>query len=672
MIQLGLCAACIRQFFSAGLLSMGSLWLGGWGIDMAIAADRESTSLLQSRSLALSKKSMIAYADSSAHPPLQANRVRMLVGDFYLSDRPDNAVSLSAVALQPELALEAQARLELRAQASRPPEQPERPPSQRPLPEPTLPPDLPPQEELLPLPSPLDDPTEILPDRQERRVRVAQFEFDGNTAFSDAELAAVVASFTGREITLDELFEARSAVTQAYLDAGFVTSGAFIPPQQIQDGMVTMTIVEGTLDDIVVRRPDDIQVPRSERLNDRYITNRIRLAAGQPLNRDDLLEALRLLQLDPRIQTLRAELAAGTRLGSSTLTVDLAEASTFDVVLELNNERSPSVGSFRQLVEVSAQNLAGNGEALTFSYARTSGSNDLDGSLQFFLNPRNGTLTLSGGSSNSEVIEDPFEILEIESESYFVELSYRQPLIRTLDEELAVGITASHQQNRSTFLPEPFGPVPLTLFGADEDGEVRVTALRLFQEWTRRRDREVLAMRSQFSIGVDWLDPTISDDDRPDNRFLSWRGQAQWARRMTNDTLLLVRGDLQFADNDLLTLEQFGLGGANTIRGYRQDLLLTDNGILVSAEIRLPIARTPSVNGLLQVVPFLDIGKGWNIEAEDPDPSTLVGAGLGLVWQMDRLTARLQWGIPVVDVETRENNSLQESGIYLSLVFNPF
>lgn len=561
------------------------------------------------------------------------------------------------------------------SQTPRPFEPLEPPPSQEPLPEPSPPePDIPPDDVLeTPTPTPAPPESELPLDGEIDTVTITRFEFEGNTAFTDEELAAVTADYTGREITLTELFEARSAVTQTYIDAGYVTSGAYIPPQPIQNGVVMMQIVEGSLDEIIVRHPEEIQVQSHERLNDRYITSRVAIAADTPLNVNDLLEALQLLQLDPRIETLRSELAAGTRLGSSTLTVDVAEASTFDVTLELDNRRSPSVGSFRQEIELSSLNFAGNGEAINLSYARTRGSNSFNGGLDFFVNPRNGVVSLSGGLSSSEVVETPFDELNLESESYFVELAYRQPIIRTLEQEFALGIAASHQQNRSVFdLPDPFGDIPVTLFGADEDGEVRVTALRLFQDWTRRAERQVFAVRSQLSIGLDVLEPTINTDGRADSRFVAWRGQAQWVRRLAEDTLLLVRGDIQLADDDLLTLEQFGLGGQSTIRGYRQDLLLTDNGVLASAEVRIPIARTPRVNGLLQVIPFLDIGKGWNVNTDDPDPSTLVGAGIGLLWQMDRLSARLDWGIPIVDVDTRDDRSLQEDGIYFSLIINPF
>jgi len=170
---------------------------------------------------------------------------------------------------------------------------------------------------------------------------------------------------------------------------------------------------------------------------------------------------------------------------------------------------------------------------------------------------------------------------------------------------------------------------------------------------------------------LDALDSTVNDNV-PDSRFFAWRGQGQFVRLLAPDTLLLVRADVQLANEALVPLEQFGIGGQQTVRGYRQDFLLTDNGVLLSAEVRLPILRVRNLDGLLQVAPFFDIGMGWNASSEDPDPNALIGLGAGLQWrQGDRLTARIDFGIPLVSVDSRDV-TWQESGLYFSIVYTPF
>ena len=129
---------------------------------------------------------------------------------------------------------------------------------------------------------------------------------------------------------------------------------------------------------------------------------------------------------------------------------------------------------------------------------------------------------------------------------------------------------------------------------------------------------------------------------------------------------------MQLASNSLLSIEQFSLGGQGTVRGYRQDTLLSDNGIFASAELRLPIARLKEVQGTLQIAPFIDVGTVWNTGRENPQPNTLVGSGLGLLWQMgDTFTARLDWGIPLVNIDTNKR-TWQENGVYFQLQYKAF
>jgi hemolysin activation/secretion protein len=159
----------------------------------------------------------------------------------------------------------------------------------------------------------------------------------------------------------------------------------------------------------------------------------------------------------------------------------------------------------------------------------------------------------------------------------------------------------------------------------------------------------------------------------PDSRFFAWQGQGQWARLLAPETLLLLRLNTQLASRTLLPIEQIGLGGQDSIRGYRQDYLLTDNATFVSAEVQVPILRLPQIDSTLQVVPFVDFGVGWNSSGrENPDPNTLAAVGLGLRWsQGDRFTVRLDWGIPLVSVNSNDR-TLQENGLYFSLLYNPF
>lgn len=500
-------------------------------------------------------------------------------------------------------------------------------------------------------------------------VIIQDFQFEGSTVFTADELTEAVENTFDTELPLElsfsELFRVRSAITQLYADAGYVTSSAILPPQEFapEGGTLEVQILEGGLEDIKVVSPG--------RLNDSYVRRRMERFAKAPLQIDDVLEGLQLLQLDPLIQRVSAELSAGPQQGTSLLTVTVEEADSNWFDLRVNNAASPSVGTFQQEVAYTEANMLGNGERLEVEIGRTDGLRSADISYGFFLNPIGGTLEFNAGFSGSDVVEEPFDILEIESESAFYEITWRQPLKKTPTEEFALGLTASRQGSRSIFLESFFGEeVGFPTRGADDDGRTRITALRFFQEWVKQQPRQVLAARSQFSVGLDVLGATSANS--PNSEFLAWRGQGQFLKLLAPDTLFIFQTDAQLADSSLLPLEQFGLGGPNTVRGYRQDLLLADNGVSASAEFRLPLYRSSNRRSVLQLTPFLEGGFGWNADDSDPAPDTLLSTGLGLLWQLDdNLTARLDWGIPLIDGDA-DGDSLQENGIHLSLNYRAF
>ncbi len=547
---------------------------------------------------------------------------------------------------------------------SLPPPQDIVPPAAPPATAPSLPQQLPsPQQLLLPTPTPT---TPEVPDGgNQNTITVQKFEFSGNTAFSNEELAELTKSFTNHPITFAELLNARTAITQLYVEKGYVTSGAFIPPQSLTEGTIKIEIVEGEL--------EDIQVNGIHRLSSNYIRSRLGLATKKPLNVPKLLEGLRLLQLNPLIENISAELSTGSGPGTSLLIVEVKEADSWSYQLFANNGRSPSVGSFRRGASLTQANLLGLGDGLTVSWTNTDGSNEIDGSYTLPINPRNGTLSISYSDTSSKVIEPPFNFLDIQSSSSNLDITLRQPIFQIPTQEFVLGLTGSIRVSQTVFLEDLIGEaVGFPSSGADDDGRTRLSALRFFQEWTRRGAQEVFAVRSQFNIGLGAFNATVNDDT-PDSRFLSWRGQAQWVRLLAPETLLLIRGDIQLADQELLPTEQFGLGGQGSVRGYRQDVRLTDNGAFASAELRLPILRIPDWDGVLQVTPFVDLGTTWNSgNSADPDPRNLASVGLGLQWQQgDRFTARLDWGIPLISVDSTER-TWQENGLYFSIIINPF
>jgi hemolysin activation/secretion protein len=554
-------------------------------------------------------------------------------------------------------------------------------------PQPQTPEPLLPQEELelLQIPPELNKPEQKFDDSIQ--ITVERFDFEGSTIYNQERLREVIKEFTKtkQSISYTQLLQAASKITNLYITEGYATSGAYIPEQTLtgcfvgqnnKNCVVKIQIIEGSLQEVRITKDQT----STKQLNNDYVRARLELGIGKPLNIRRLQEALQLLQQNPLIDSISAELSAGTIPGTNLLKVTYKEANTDRIKIIADNSRNPSVGSFRRGVEIEQANLLGFGDSLNIGYNNTDGSNGIDASYTIPINPRNGTISLSFNSTFNNIIEPPFDSLDIESNSRNYEITLRQPIVQNarkeFTQELALGLTLSRRESDTSVLGVNF---PISV-GADARGNTRISALRFFQEWRRSSFQEVLLARSQFSVGVGAFNATINNE-APDSRFFAWRGQLQWLRLLGSETSnprvtprLLVRSDVQIADRAIVPLEQFTLGGIFSARGYRQDALFSDNGIFVSTDLQLPVYSTNSGENVLQVIPFVDFGTTWNNgnESNRNSINTLASVGLGLQWRMgERFSARVDYGIPLIEIESRDR-TWQERGLYFTMQYNPF
>ncbi|WP_168186514.1 ShlB/FhaC/HecB family hemolysin secretion/activation protein [Hydrocoleum sp. CS-953] len=182
------------------------------------------------------------------------------------------------------------------------------------------------------------------------------------------------------------------------------------------------------------------------------IKSRLKKATTAPLNQEKLFSALQLLQLDPNIKTISAELSAGVRPDTNILEVEVITANPWQIATISNNGRAPSVGTFRQGVEVAHGNITGFGDSLNTLYTNTDGSDTIEVSYSIPVNSSNGRIELFYRHRDNEVIESPFERLDIESNSNTYELSFRQPIVQTSRQELSLGLSATRLDSQISIL----------------------------------------------------------------------------------------------------------------------------------------------------------------------------------------------------------------------------
>ncbi|NEQ54355.1 MAG: ShlB/FhaC/HecB family hemolysin secretion/activation protein [Leptolyngbya sp. SIO3F4] len=510
-----------------------------------------------------------------------------------------------------------------------------------------------------PLPEPEPTPEPVLPENPEipsesvapapetgPTVAVQGFEVSGSTVFDKSDFEAVLDSFVGQSLGIEQLRQAADSITQLYLNEGYITSRAVLPNQPITDGIVKLQIIEGSL--------EEIQIEDAERLAD-YVRSRINLGAQTPLNQFDLEDQLRLLRADPLIDNIEASLRAGTGLGQSILVVRIIEADSFEAHLTLDTDSPVSVGVVRMGANATYRNPFGIGDQIRAAVYRatTGGSHLYELSYTAPINAMNGTISARFLPSEFEIISpQDLASFDIEGDAQVYELTYRQPLVRNPREEFALSLGFRHRDGETR--------IASTDFSSNS-----ASVIQFGQDYLRRDVQGAWALRSQFGFGVDWLDATNAPSPQADSQFVSWLGQVQRAQILNQDHLLILQGDIQLATDTLLGSEQFVIGGRQSVRGYSQNARFGDNGIRLSVEDRITVQRNESGAPIMLLSPFLDMAAVWNSKSGTTvnDDRFLLGTGVGFTYRpLEKLDLRLDIGVPLIDID---DSAPQDVFIYL-------
>lgn len=451
-----------------------------------------------------------------------------------------------------------------------------------------------------------------------------------------------------------------------YINKGYITSQFAFETPPVQNGVVRLIAIEGYV--------STIEVEGRQRLNLAYICDRIQLGISPPLKKERLEEQLRLLKTDPLFRNIEASLRAGKSqgertLGESILNVRIAESKALNVSLGADNFSPPSVGSERLGGSISYRNPTGIGDGISTTYynSTTGGSRSLDINYRAPINPINGTIQLRFAPSFSKITDPEFKDLGIQARNRQFDITYRQPLVRSVSQEFALALGFSAQDGQ-TFLfndtPFPFG------IGPDEQGNSRTRALQFAQDYIKRDLTGAWGLRSQFSFGLGIWGATKNSDPTPDGQFFSWLGQVQRVQKINDGHLLIIQADAQLSPSSLLPSQQFVIGGGQSVRGYRQNARSGDSGFRVSIENRIAALRDKNGLPILQLAPFFDAGSVWN-KSDNPNPlpdqTFLAGLGLGVIYEpLPGFVIRLDYGRFLNKLRDKGNNA-QDEGFYFSV-----
>lgn len=499
-----------------------------------------------------------------------------------------------------------------------------------------------------------------------------QIVFEGNTVFSSEELSGQVSSFLHRLINLDDLEEIRRLITRFYIDQGYITSGAIFSQNFLEGRTLYLKILEGKI--------HRIQLKGQGKLREGYIKNRLIPDVRAPINIKKLENQFQLLLRDPLFEKLNGRLIPGSERGKAILNLEVVRSHPYQFSIISDNYRAPSVGAIALGVNSWVRNLTGQGDVLDFTFMTSTPSGgdafQYSGNWLVPIGDFGTQFYFSFNKSNVSIIEEPLTNLNIKSNSFSVEGGMNQVLIDNLQRRLSFGAGLAFKNNETEILGQTFSFTPGLLTGKNQ-----ISAVRINQEYIERREKFVVAFRSTFSIGQDMFGATIQNNHlNPDSNFLSWLGQTRGIWNLPSlKSDLVLKGSVQISDDPLLPLERIAVGGRNTVRGYRENQLVRDNGYAASAEIHYHLASQKNSKRYFDLVPFFDYGAAWNHADSTPDKQTqgtdiqhIYSAGIGFQYRIPHFIAELFWAHRLAKNIANQHNDLQDHGIHFQARLDAF
>lgn len=449
-----------------------------------------------------------------------------------------------------------------------------------------------------------------------KTVTVQRFEFHGNTLFSDAELAPMVASYLGRPISLTELYEAADLITGHYVQAGYTLASAVLPAQKVSGGTVQIEIIEGKVDKIAY---EGLKRYRAEDLNV-YVGN----SAGKVYRADRFEGGLRTVDALPGLDA-KAVLRPGAQYGTTDIVVQ-AKEDPFEGLFFVDNSGRDTVGEYRFATQLTFNNPLRVGDQFSLMALRS--SNDL---LEYF----SGTYSLPTGWRGSRVnlsygyaefqLAGTFQGVEGSNRNLRGELEI--PLLRGGPDQLTLISAVSNTKADTDFSGIPLRGTDLTLF------EVGGTYTHAYASGAVSQLIGTLGSNFQKSDGSD-----------PNAQRYRLELDAQHIQPLPMELQLVGHGLFVYSPDPLPDTQQLSLGGPGSVRGYAPSEVRGDWGYFGSLSLRRSFAV-----GVATLTPrvFVDAGA---VRSRDPSGATpetsLSSVGVGADATMDRISLKLDYAIP--------------------------
>lgn len=448
------------------------------------------------------------------------------------------------------------------------------------------------------------------------RLHVSDFTLQGNSAIASTELLALLSDLQGRTVSLSELQAGANRITVLYRERGYPLARAYIPAQEIDDGVVQIAVLEG--------RYGQVELLNSSRVSGAALAPLNILKSGDTVHAAALERSLLLLSDTPGVD-VKSTLKPGASVGATDLLVDVKPGQLVSGAIDLDNYGNRFTGEYRLGGTLNLNSPLGLGDLLTL---RAMGSEKDQRyhrvAYQLPVGPWATQMGVAYSDMDYELARD-FDDLDAHGNARITSIYAIQPLIRSRDFSLYAQLQFDEKRLKDD----------IDLFDSKSDKRSQVVIASL--NGNSRDDllgggvNSFALAWSQGSLNVDGELNQLIDDltAGTQGRFHKINPSLVRLQRLSNRFSLYTQLQAQWADGNLDSSEKISLGGAYGVRAYPQGEASGDQGWLANLELRYALTDA------WQLSSFLDHGQvrlNKNVWISGENHRSLSGAGLGARW----------------------------------------
>lgn len=409
------------------------------------------------------------------------------------------------------------------------------------------------------------------------QFRLNKLYFRGNTKISSSKLEILASDLIGKDIYLEDILNLTVKISRYYQSKGYLTSYAYLPAQDIEDGKVIIIVNESKV------ASKEVEGNKWER--DWFFKNVLMyqegLREGHVFNARDLQGAMKNLNDAPYMNGA----VSLTKNENNDTEIKLHVQDRFPIGLNIawDDYGRNYTGRQRFTSLLSYDNLLGIGDKIYGGAILSSGSTGALAGYQIPIS-KYGTRLAFDYSYSKVNIGGPYKSLGINGNAETYSLKVIQPLKSTATQEISAfaSLDAINSTSSSTLFRENLS-----------DYSLRVLRLGMNSMFDDSYGRTL------FNVGVDLGTNALGASPNIKNAQQSsfYKIVAGFARvqRLPKKCLSILRLNAQYSPQSLYSAEQMYLGGVYSVRGYQPSELLGDYGVVGSLELRTPIPMLEKV-----------------------------------------------------------------------------